>query len=74
MYTSAESIIDWIRTHPRAQDACQLIVRYSPYDNYPDYIQSTTAGVRLGIEQGAGYGRVSDVTVFAPGTGATVNP
>jgi hypothetical protein len=74
MYTSAELIVQWLQTHPGAQDACQIVVRYSPYDNYPDYIQSAVAGVRLGIEQGAGYGRVTDVTVFAPGTGSIAQP
>jgi hypothetical protein len=74
MYTSASTILDWIAAHPGSQDACGLIVRYSPFDNYPDYIQSTVNGVRLNIEQGAGYGRVSDVTIFAPGSGQPANP
>ncbi|MGO8998918.1 MAG: hypothetical protein ACLQVI_36800 [Polyangiaceae bacterium] len=74
MYTSAETIINWLATHPNAGNACQIIVRYSPYDNYPDFITSLTGGVRLDIEQGAGYGRVVDATVFAPGTGVAVSP
>ena len=63
-----------IAAHPSAQDNCGLIIRYSPYNNYPDYVQSTVNGVRLGIEQGAGYGRVSDATVFTPGSGAPAAP
>jgi hypothetical protein len=49
-------------------------VRYSPYDNYPDYITSLTAGVRLDIEQGGGYGRVVDATVYVPGSGVVATP
>jgi hypothetical protein len=74
MYTSAESIIAWISAHPGAQDACGITVRYSPYNNYPDFIQAGPAGVRLGVEQGAGFGRISDATVYAPGTGSPAGP
>jgi hypothetical protein len=74
MYSSAETIVDWISSHPGAQDACGIIVRYSPYDNYPDFISSLTNGVRLDIEQGAGFGRVTDATIFAPGSGALAPP
>jgi hypothetical protein len=74
MYTSAATVIDWLAAHPGAQDACQIVVRYSPYDNYPDFIQSSLNGVRLGVEQGAGYGRITDATVFAPGTGTVAPP
>jgi hypothetical protein len=74
MYTSVQTILDWIAAHPGAQDACGLIVRYSPFNNYPDYVQSSVYGVRLGIEQSAGYGRVSQVTVFSPGQGVVAPP
>jgi hypothetical protein len=74
LYTSVTSILDWMAAHPTAQDNCGIIVRYSPYNNYPDYIQSTNNGIRLGIEQGAGFGRVSDCTVFVPGSGAAAPP
>jgi hypothetical protein len=74
MYSSAQTIIDWLAAHPGAQDACQIIVRYSPYDNYPDYITSLTNGVRLGVEQGAGFGRIADATVFRPGAGSPAAP
>ena len=74
MYTSVQIILDWIQKHPGAQDACGLIIRYSPFNNYPDFIQSSVNGVRLNIEQGAGFGRVSDVTIFAPGTGNPAAP
>ncbi len=74
MYTSAQEILTWISTHPTAQDNCTIIVRYSPFNNYPDYITSLTNGVRLGIDQGAGTGRVTDLTLFTPGVGAPAQP
>ncbi len=74
MYSSAETIVTWLSTHPNAQNACGIIVRYSVYDNYPDYITSISGGVRLNIEQGAGFGRVVDAITFAPGTGVAATP
>jgi hypothetical protein len=66
MYTAAQSILDWLNTHPGAQDACDVVVRYSPYNNYIDYISSRANGVKLNITFGQGFGRVEDVTVFDP--------
>jgi len=66
MYTSVGTILDWIDAHPGSQDACGLIVRYSPFNNYPDFISSLTNGVRAAISQGAGFGRVVDVVLFDP--------
>ncbi len=66
MYSPVATILDWIRTHPTSTVACGLIVRFSPYNNYPDYITSLVNGVRLGITQGGGFGRVVDVTLFNP--------
>jgi len=74
MYTSVQEIIKWIGSHPGAQDNCGIIVRYSPFNNYPDYITSLSNGVRLGIDQGSGAGRVTDLTVFTPGVGAAAPP
>ena len=74
MYTSVETILQWISSHPTAQDNCTLYVRYSPFNNYPDYIDGVKNGVRLGIEQGAGFGRVSDATIYTPGTGVQATP
>jgi hypothetical protein len=67
MYTPAANVLDWINKHPNTVDDCGLIVRYSPYNNFPDYITSLTNGIRLGITQGGGFGRVVDLTMFAPG-------
>jgi len=74
MYTSAAEILTWIGSHPGAQDSCVLIVRWSPFNNYPDYISSLANGVRLGIDQGSGAGRVTDLTVFTPGVGTAAPP
>jgi hypothetical protein len=67
MYSPAADILDWIDKHPATVDSCGMVVRYSPYNNFPDYITSLTNGVRLGITQGGGFGRVVDVTLFSPG-------
>ncbi len=67
MYTPVATALDWINRHPGTVDACGMVIRYSPYNNYPDYITSLNNGVLLGITQGGGFGRVVDVTLFAPG-------
>jgi hypothetical protein len=67
MYTPVAVVLDWFSTHPGTYQACGIIIRYSPYGNYADYITSLTNGVRLGITQGGGFGRVVDVTLFTPG-------
>jgi hypothetical protein len=67
MYSPVAGILDWLDKHPGAYDSCGLVIRYSPFGNYADYITSLTNGVRLGITQGGGYGRVVDVTLFVPG-------
>ncbi len=66
MYTSVELILDWFAAHPTAYNDCQIIIRYSPYENYADYITSLLNGVRLGVTQGGGYGRIVDGTLFDP--------
>jgi hypothetical protein len=78
-YDSALAIIDWLAAHPggwdpnldqvdpKAQDACQIIVRYSPYNNYIDYLTAKSYGVKLDIDQGSGLGRVTDIILYDPG-------
>jgi hypothetical protein len=69
MYTSSLSIVTWLEQHPGAQTACNIYVRYSPYDNYPDYITSVANGVAMSVNPGAGGGpsRIGDATLFNPG-------
>jgi hypothetical protein len=74
MYSSVATIIDWIAAHPGAQAACQLVIRYSPFNNFPDVVSSLANGVRLDIDQGYGFGRVVDATLFAPGSGVAPTP
>jgi hypothetical protein len=65
MYTSVSDVLAWFSEHPGAYAACGMITRYSPYGNYADYITTSNNGVRLGITQGGGYGRVVDGTEWA---------
>lgn len=66
MYTSVSSVLEWITAHPGSYDACHLILQYSPYENYLDYVTSLSSGVRLGVTQGGGFGRIVDGTLFDP--------
>lgn len=68
MYSSTLDIQNWLDSHPGARTACNMFVRMSPYNNYPDYIWSNTNGVLMSINPGAGGGpsRVSDVTLYNP--------
>ncbi len=65
-YTSALVIVDWLASHPGAQAACDILIKYSPYNNYIDFITSRANGVKMAINAGQGLGRVVDVTLFDP--------
>ena len=69
MYSSALTIVDWFAAHPGAQAACDVIIRYSQYNNYIDFITSRTNGVKLAINAGQGLGRVVDVVLYDPAFG-----
>jgi hypothetical protein len=72
MYDSAAEVLEWIAAHPgvplngvpSAADACNLVVRYSAYNNYPDVITSLANGVKVNINPGQGLGRIVDATLF----------
>jgi hypothetical protein len=66
MYSSVETILTWFAAHPAAYLDCGIIVRYSPYANFVDFISSISNGVRLGATQGGGAGRIVDGTLFDP--------
>jgi hypothetical protein len=66
MYTSVSTVLQWIAAHPTAYSTCQLVMQYSPYENYLDYVNSLANGVRLSSTQGGGYGRIVDGTLFDP--------
>lgn len=76
-YSATLKILDWLTAHPgnpfnatagapSAQTACGMIVNYSPFDNYPNSIWSLINGVYMNSNQGEGYGRIVDVTLFNP--------
>jgi hypothetical protein len=69
MYTSTLDIQNWLDAHPGSRTACNIFVRMSPYNNYPDYIWSNANGVLLSVNPGAGGGpsRVADATLYNPG-------
>lgn len=67
MYTPVVEILNWFASHPGTYTSCSIVIRYSPFGNYADYITSLTNGVRVGITQGGGFGRVNDSTLFVPG-------
>ena len=67
MYTPVANILSWLEGHPGTYAACGIVIRYSPFGNYADYITSLTNGVRLSVTQGGGFGRIVDVTLFVPG-------
>ena len=69
MYSSVGVLLDFLSTHPGLYDACGLIIRYSPYDNYADYITSLNNGVQVEVTQGGGYGRIVGALMFVPGQG-----
>ena len=68
MYDPVLPILEWLDAHPAAYSDCGIIVRYSVFDNFPDYIISQVNGVVLSATQGAGFGRVNNVMLFTPGT------
>jgi hypothetical protein len=67
MYSSMGEIIDWVQNHPGSYDNCNIIVRYSPYNNYPRFVSSVANGIILQGNSGSGFGRVHYVTLFTPG-------
>jgi hypothetical protein len=71
MYDNVANILDWLNAHPNAyfgsqSNECNMIVRWSPYDNYVDLIEATSTGVRIDTTQGGGFGRVVGATVYYP--------
>ncbi len=64
MYEPATTILNWIAAHPSARKDCLLVVQYSIYGNYADYIESNQYGVRVGLNASYGSSVVTDLTVF----------
>ena len=66
MYSSVQTLLKWFTDHPGAKDDCDMVFQYSAYGNYLDFVTSRANGFRLGINPGAGNGRVIDMTVYDP--------
>jgi hypothetical protein len=66
MYTPTQAVIDWLNSVPSSYSDCGMIVRWSPYENYVDMIESTYNGVRLDVTQGGGLGRVVGAEIYVP--------
>ncbi len=67
MYSPVNNLLEWLEDHPGAYQNCGIIIRYSPFGNFADFITSLQNGVRVSVTQGGGGGRVNDVTLFVPG-------
>ncbi|MHB8419330.1 MAG: hypothetical protein ACYDCL_14730 [Myxococcales bacterium] len=68
MYTPTLAILNWLNSVPKSYTDCGMVVRWSPYDNTVNLIESTTYGVRLNVTQGGGLGRVIGAHIYVPGT------
>ncbi len=66
MYDSAQSILDWLTAHPGSTQACDIVVRYSPFNNYIDKIYSRAYGVSVDISKSFGAGRIDDAVLWDP--------
>jgi len=66
MYTPTQAVINWLNSVPSSYSDCGIVVRWSPYDNYVNLIESTAYGVRLQVTQGGGLGRIVGATLYVP--------
>jgi hypothetical protein len=66
MYTPTQAVLNWLNSVPQSYADCGIVVRWSPYDNYVNLIESTTNGVRLQVTQGGGLGRVIGAQLYVP--------
>lgn len=67
MYDPVGGIIDWLQAHPGTYQSCGIIIQYSPFNNYPDFVVALPVGVSLEVNSGSGFGRVSNVQTWVPG-------
>jgi hypothetical protein len=65
-YDSIAEIQDWIEAHPGVFEACDLIVRYSDFNEGAVSVTSKANGVQVTVGQGVGIGRVIDALIFDP--------
>ena len=65
-YDSVAEVLDWLDDHPGARDACDILVRYSPFNEAPVQITAKSAGVQVTVGQGVGIGRIVDALFYDP--------
>jgi hypothetical protein len=65
-YDSVAEILDWFENHAGSRDACQVLIRYSPFNDSPVTITSKSAGIQVIVGQGVGIGRIIDAVLFDP--------
>jgi hypothetical protein len=63
-YDSAAEILDWLENHPGARDACDILVRFSAFNEAPVSVTSKSAGLQVILGQGVGIGRVIDALLY----------
>lgn len=65
-YESMAEIQDWLRLHPGADSECELVVRYSAFNNYPVMLAAKKAGIVVNVGQGSGVGRITTIEMYDP--------
>jgi hypothetical protein len=63
-YDSVADVLDWLEKHPGAREACDILVRFSPFNESPISITSKSAGVQVTVGQGVGIGRIIDALFY----------
>ena len=70
MYTPTLDVVNWLNQPlpggKNPYNDCGIVVRWSPYDNYVNLIESTTNGVRLDVTPGGGLGRIVGAQLYVP--------
>ena len=66
MFTPTLDVLDWLYSHPNSLQTCQIIVRWTKYSNYVEFISSLVNGTRVHATQGGGWGRVNQVELWDP--------
>jgi hypothetical protein len=65
-YDSVAEVQDWLAHHPGASSStgCDILVRFSPFNEAPVSITSKSAGVQVNVGQGVGIGRIIDALIY----------
>jgi hypothetical protein len=65
-YDSVAEVQDWLQHHAGADasTACDILVRFSPFNEAPISITSKSAGVQVTVGQGVGIGRIISAQIY----------